>query len=76
MNILTSIQTLIPYLSVILQVSNLGCEAFALLFDDIDPELRPVDKTDFKSFAEAQVFVTNKVFETLKHPKFLFCPTG
>lgn len=37
------------------QVSQFGCEAFALLFDDIDSELSKVDKEAFQTFANAQV---------------------
>ena len=33
------------------------------------------DKEVFQSFAQAQVSVTNEIFEYLGHPKFLFCPT-
>lgn len=57
------------------QVQNFGCEAFSLLFDDIDPEMRPPDNEVFKSFAEAQVKVSNEIFSFLGQPKFLFCPT-
>lgn len=37
------------------QASQLGCTAFALLFDDIDPEMSEADKEVFQSFAHAQV---------------------
>lgn len=37
------------------QVSQFGCEAFALLFDDIEPELSKSDKEIFQTFANAQV---------------------
>ncbi|KAL5282972.1 MGEA5 family protein [Megaselia abdita] len=57
------------------QVSQFGCEAFALLFDDIEPELSKLDKEMFQTFANAQVSVTNEIFTTLNNPKFLFCPT-
>ncbi|XP_067618592.1 protein O-GlcNAcase [Eurosta solidaginis] len=57
------------------QVSQFGCEAFALLFDDIDLELSKVDKEAFQTFANAQVSVTNEIFAHLGNPKFLFCPT-
>jgi hypothetical protein len=40
-----------------------------LLFDLIQ------DKEVFQSFAQAQVSVTNEIFDYLGHPKFLFCPT-
>jgi len=57
------------------QVSQFGCEAFALLFDDIEPEISETDKEIFQSFGHAQVSVTNEVFQSLGQPKFLFCPT-
>uniref|UniRef100_T1H5Y0 GH84 domain-containing protein n=1 Tax=Megaselia scalaris TaxID=36166 RepID=T1H5Y0_MEGSC len=50
-------------------------QAFALLFDDIEPELSKSDKEIFQTFANAQVSVTNEVFTFLNNPKFLFCPT-
>jgi protein O-GlcNAcase/histone acetyltransferase len=37
------------------QVSQFGCTAFALLFDDIEPEMCEADKEVFQSFAHAQV---------------------
>ncbi|CAG7731648.1 unnamed protein product [Allacma fusca] len=57
------------------QVSQLGCDAFAVLFDDIDPEMSKADKEIFKSFAHAQVSVTNEIFQHLNPSTFLFCPT-
>lgn len=57
------------------QVKEIGCESFALLFDDIDPQLNEGDKEAFKSFASAQVSVTNEIFQYLDQPVFLFCPT-
>lgn len=57
------------------QVSQFGCEAFALLFDDIESEMSKSDKEVFQSFAHAQVSVTNEVVSHLNNPKFLFCPT-
>lgn len=57
------------------QVAQFGCEAFALLFDDIEPEMNKSDKEVFQSFAHAQVTVTNDVFNHLNCPPFLFCPT-
>lgn len=59
------------------QVSDLGCQAFAILFDDIDHSLCQADSEAFSSFAHAQVFVTNEVYRFLGEPPvFLFCPTG
>ncbi|XP_041371217.1 protein O-GlcNAcase-like isoform X1 [Gigantopelta aegis] len=57
------------------QVATFGCKAFALLFDDIDPELGEADKSVFQSFAYAQVSVANELYEHLGLPKCLFCPT-
>ncbi|KAK7603030.1 hypothetical protein V9T40_003029 [Parthenolecanium corni] len=57
------------------QVSQFGCPAFALLFDDIEPEMSEADKEVFQSFAHAQVSVTNEIFQHLNQPKFLICPT-
>ncbi|XP_042909994.1 protein O-GlcNAcase isoform X1 [Parasteatoda tepidariorum] len=57
------------------QVCQFGCRAFALLFDDIEPEISETDKEVYQSFAHAQVAVANEIFEYLSHPKFIFCPT-
>ncbi|XP_033119405.1 protein O-GlcNAcase-like isoform X2 [Anneissia japonica] len=57
------------------QVSQFGCKAFALLFDDIDTDLCQADKDGFQSLAHAQVSVTNEVYEHLNQPCFLLCPT-
>lgn len=58
-------------------MATFGCEAFAVLFDDIDPELSEADRSAFQSFGAAQVSVSNEVYEHLHQPKlFLFCPTG
>ncbi|XP_035216464.1 protein O-GlcNAcase-like isoform X2 [Stegodyphus dumicola] len=57
------------------QVGQFGCTAFALLFDDIEPEISETDKEVYQSFAHAQVAVANEIYEYLSHPKFIFCPT-
>ena len=57
------------------QVSQFGCNAFALLFDDIEPEISESDKEVFQSFASAQVSVSNEVYQSLGQPQFMFCPT-
>ncbi|XP_065071212.1 protein O-GlcNAcase-like [Rhopilema esculentum] len=58
------------------QVSDLGCKAFALLFDDIEPELSLPDRQDFDTFADAQVAIANQIYDHLGTPNtFLFCPT-
>ena len=54
----------------------LGCVAFALLFDDIDPQLHGADLEAFTSFGDAQVEITNNIYKHLGFPSFLFCPTG
>ena len=58
------------------QVKQLGNPAFALLFDDIEPELSETDKEVFNSFATAQVSITNEVYQHLSQSIFRFCPTG
>ncbi|VDO92767.1 unnamed protein product [Soboliphyme baturini] len=57
------------------QVKNLGCESFSLLFDDIEESMSDSDKQKFTSFAQAQVSLTNQVYDYLGQPKFSFCPT-
>lgn len=58
------------------QVRCLGCDAFALLFDDIDMALNDADKKQFSSIVMAQLTVANALYEFLKCPHFFFCPTG
>ncbi|KAJ1354325.1 hypothetical protein KIN20_011224 [Parelaphostrongylus tenuis] len=57
------------------QVRMLGCESFALLFDDIECEMNEIDRQCFKSFVAAQISVANEVYEYLGRPLFFFCPT-
>uniref|UniRef100_A0A8C7WWA1 protein O-GlcNAcase n=1 Tax=Oryzias sinensis TaxID=183150 RepID=A0A8C7WWA1_9TELE len=58
------------------QVADLGCQAFAILFDDIDASMCQADSEAFASSAHAQVTVTNDVYRFLGEPPvFLFCPT-
>ncbi len=58
-------------------MSDLGCQAFALLFDDIDHSMCQSDTEAFSSFAHAQATVANEIFRFLGEPPvFLFCPTG
>uniref|UniRef100_H2Z2S4 protein O-GlcNAcase n=1 Tax=Ciona savignyi TaxID=51511 RepID=H2Z2S4_CIOSA len=59
----------------LLQVQGLGCKAFALLFDDIDPVLCASDSEKFQSSANAQASITNIIYDVLDNPRFLFCPT-
>ncbi|XP_041074409.1 protein O-GlcNAcase isoform X5 [Polyodon spathula] len=57
-------------------VAGFGCQAFAILFDDIDHSLCQADKEAFSSFAHAEVSVANEIFHYLEKPDiFLFCPT-
>ena len=73
---MTSVISLPLYLS-LLQVFALGCNSFAILFDDIDPDMCPADDKMFSSFAHAQVAITNELYCHLDRPGvFLFCPTG
>ncbi|XP_065606339.1 protein O-GlcNAcase-like [Cyrtonyx montezumae] len=58
------------------QVAAMGCSAFALLFDDIDPCMCCADRDVFPSLAQAQASVANEVYRELGlPPTFLFCPT-
>ena len=60
-----------------MKVRDLGCQSFALLFDDIEDELCNEDVTKFASIADAQCFLTNEIYNHLNQPDlFLFCPTG
>lgn len=64
-------------LALFFQVKQFGCRSFSLLFDDIETEMCAADKKAFSSFADAQVSITNQVYEHLRSPEtFLFCPTG
>ncbi|XP_019856916.1 PREDICTED: protein O-GlcNAcase-like isoform X1 [Amphimedon queenslandica] len=58
------------------QVLALGCNSFAILFDDIDPDLSSKDAKVYSSAAHAQVTITNDLYSSLGEPQiFLFCPT-
>lgn len=57
------------------QVRSLGCNAFALLFDDIESTMNQNDSAKFDSFVMAQLTVTNEVYEYMGKPIFFFCPT-
>jgi len=65
----------------LLQVFDLGCTDFAILFDDISNELQEADKKVFNSFAEAQCHVTNAAYLGLREKlgtsfgRLFFCPT-
>ncbi len=62
------------------QMLALGCEHFALLFDDIPDRLAPEDAARFGSFASAQCQVANALFRWVRErapsSRFLFCPTA
>lgn len=58
------------------QLVSLGCESFAILFDDIEPQLiNEKDKKVFDNYAQAQVYITNLIYKHLNEPKLFFCPT-
>jgi protein O-GlcNAcase/histone acetyltransferase len=60
-----------------MDIKDLGCKSFAILFDDINEDLSPEDARNFESPAHAQASVANFIFEKLGPVKhFLFCPTG
>ena len=62
------------------QMLALGCEHFALLFDDIPDRMEIPDMERFGSFASAQCHVANVIFrwtrERCPTGRFLFCPTA
>jgi len=61
------------------QMLSLGCEDFALLFDDIPDQMHPADRKRFASLASAQCHVANTLFKWLRarrlEARLLFCPT-
>lgn len=61
------------------QVHGLGVRDFAVLFDDINPELSAEDQSRFGSPAAAQAHVANAVLgwvrDWTRGGKLLFCPT-
>ncbi|KAK7484904.1 hypothetical protein BaRGS_00023824 [Batillaria attramentaria] len=54
------------------QVATFGCRAFALLFDDIDPELSEADRSAFSSFARAQCPWPMRSMNISTSPSFSF----
>lgn len=60
-------------------VFSKGCRTFAILFDDIPENLSKQSKNQFKTFAGAQSYLTNKLFAEIKKwdpsIRLLFCPT-
>jgi protein O-GlcNAcase/histone acetyltransferase len=63
----------------VMQLVELGCHQFAILFDDIPSALSAADLEHFGSAAGAQCAVTNALFrfvrERVPDTRFLFCPT-
>ena len=61
------------------QMLGLGCQHFALLFDDIPDRMATEDLKSLGSFASAQSQVANALFrwtrERSPDARFLFCPT-
>jgi protein O-GlcNAcase/histone acetyltransferase len=62
------------------QLLALGCEDFALLFDDIPDNLDSADIKQFGSLGDAQCHVANTVFKRMRDrsptARILFCPTA
>jgi protein O-GlcNAcase/histone acetyltransferase len=61
------------------QLLHVGCQDFALLFDDLPGQIRDADRQAYPSVAAAQCAVTNEVAAWVKSQspggRFLFCPT-
>jgi len=61
------------------QVHDLGARDFAILFDDINPNLAEADRQRFGTPAAAQAFVGNEVLRWARDgdagARVLFCPT-
>ena len=61
------------------QMLTLGCEHFAVLFDDIPERMREEDRRRFGSLASAHCHVANAMFHWTRErrpgARFLFCPT-
>jgi protein O-GlcNAcase/histone acetyltransferase len=62
------------------QVLGLGCDDFALLFDDIPDRMSEEDRRRWGSFASAQCDVVREAFRWVRErrpqARFLFCPTA
>ena len=62
------------------QMRVLGCQDFALLFDDIPDRMDPDDARRFSSFASAQCHVTNTLLHWMRkrcpEVRVYFCPTA
>jgi hypothetical protein len=48
------------------QLVSLGARNFAIFFDDIPDAMAHKDKERFGTFASAQAYITNQVFEWLQ----------
>ncbi|MCO5166036.1 MAG: protein O-GlcNAcase [Planctomycetes bacterium] len=57
------------------QVSDLGAQGLALLFDDIPPRLHPDDERRFGSLARAQAHLVLEAWRALGEPPLVVCPT-
>ena len=61
------------------QLREIGVVDFALLFDDIPDVMSAADRSRFGSFAAAQAWITNTLYEELARESpeavFLVCPT-
>ena len=61
------------------QMLELGCDDFALLFDDLPDRMDAADVARWGSLAAAQCHVVNTLFAWTRqqrpHTRFLFCPT-
>ena len=61
------------------QMRSIGCQNFALLFDDIPDRMDPADIARWGSLGSAQAFVANAVLGRVRQEcpdtRFLFCPT-
>ena len=61
------------------QMLDVGCRNFALLFDDIPDRMNAAAQERWHSFAAAQCYVTNTLFQWVRErcpdARFLFCPT-
>jgi protein O-GlcNAcase/histone acetyltransferase len=61
------------------QLMEIGCENFALLFDDLPGTITTADRQAYHSLADAQSAVANEVYDWLRSrtpaARFLFCPT-
>lgn len=61
------------------QMLGLGCQHFALLFDDIPDRMDAADRERWGSFAAVQCHLTNEMFRWVREragdARFLFCPT-